>query len=109
MSKTTADKIFYLALAALGIELFLSFGLFFQPSWSKGWPFASPQVAVAIVASLVVFAIQVTLLALTAPLWTDRYFQSLERAWNFAIWIGIGGTVVAAVVSLTVCFLIIGR
>jgi hypothetical protein len=69
MSRDAANLVFAIALGALGFEASMAFGLFFQPSWAKGWPGVPEATAIGIGFGTMAFVIVVTAPGLLAPLY----------------------------------------
>jgi hypothetical protein len=106
MSKTTALGILLAAIAAVPMEVFLAFGLWFSPGWANGWGIPKRDVWPAGLA-VMAFVIELTtvvalgaLASLSLGMSEDAAKRELSRI-AFATWLSVG-SVMAVVACIPV-------
>ena len=102
MSRTTALGIFLAAVAAVPMEAFLAFGLWFSPGWANGWGIPQHDVwpaglaVMAFVIGLTVVVALGALASLSLGMSQDVAKRELSRI-AFATWLSVGS--VTAIVA----------
>jgi hypothetical protein len=87
MSRTTARKVFFYCLLAIFCEFYVTFGMYFQPSWAKGWPGGiAEKTAIGTGFGAMGFAWSISLLGLAAPM-AARLIEFLPERWRTVAWL----------------------